>query len=166
MKGRTQVTLPPDIESYLTKDEKVIKTGKSREWEIYITNKRLIFRKGGIFGKEIVEASYRHISSIEYKRQTPWGDIIGGVVLIILGFFVDDILGLFIPIPRYTRLNYELLLIVLFVILGIISIVYGLVKIHAKYTIHVVGRQPLTVSGRGMEEIIRIIREYREKVQL
>ena len=53
----------------MTKDEKVIKTGMSREWEIYITNKRVIFRKGGIFGKEIVEASYRHISSIEYKKQ-------------------------------------------------------------------------------------------------
>lgn len=160
------MTLPSDIASYLSKDEKMIKVGKIREGGIYVTNKRIILKKGGIFGKEIVEASYRHISSIEYKRQTPWGDIIGGVALIILGFFMDDIFGLFIPLSRYTRPTIELLLIILFVILGVISIAYGLVKVDAKYTIHVVGRQPLPISGRRMEEIIRIIREYREKVQL
>lgn len=70
------MSIPSDIASFHQVLNKVMKIGKSRNWEIYVTNKRVIFRKeigGGVFGKEIVEAPYRHISSIEYKKESPWG---------------------------------------------------------------------------------------------
>lgn len=82
------MSIPFDIESYLTPDEKIVKIGKSRKWKIYITDKRVIFRKGGMFGKEIVEASYRHISSIEHKKKSPWGYIIVGLFFIVFGLFL------------------------------------------------------------------------------
>jgi len=36
--------------------------------------------------------------------------------------------------------------------------------IRPSFKIHVVGRNPLTITGE-LEEIIRIVREYREKVE-
>lgn len=83
---------PPDIASYLTSDEEIMKIGKSREWEIYVTNKRVFLKKGGMFKKEIVEASYRHMSSIEYVKEMSWGNIITGIVLIIFGVIVHFVL--------------------------------------------------------------------------
>lgn len=85
------LSIPSDIKSYLTLDEKMMKIEKSREWEIYVTDKRVLFRKGGILGKKIVEASYRHISSIEYKKESPWGYIITGLAIIVLAFVLNEV---------------------------------------------------------------------------
>ena len=166
------MSVPSDIESYLTPDEKMVKIGKSRKWEIFITDKRVIFRKGGMFGKEIVEASYRHISSIEYKKHTPWEDIIAGIVAIVLAFFVDDIgsliISLFLARSRVESLNLGLVWLVFtifFLTVGIASSVYGVLRSGARYLIHVVGRKPIPLYGKGLEDIIKIIRQYREKVE-
>ena len=168
------MTLPSDIESYLTKDEKVIKTGKSREWkEIYVTNKRVILRRGGIFGKEIMEASYRHISSIEFKKPSPLGYIIAGTSFSIFGIWLTiwAILerGHVSPLFKDILSDFFTIGIGLGLVstgFGIIIIVIGFIVTSApQFTIHVVGRKPLIISGK-LQEIIRIIREYREKVEL
>lgn len=159
------MSVPSDIESYLTPDEKMVKIGRSRRLEIYITDKRVILKKGGIFGKEIIEASYRHISSIEYKKHTAWDDIIGGAVMIALAFFVDDIINVVYPLSRSQRPIVEQIFTILFVVLGLISIVVGVLMSSARYTIHVVGRKPIPLSVKGLEDAIKIIRQYREKVE-
>jgi len=165
------LSIPSDIESYLTPDEKMMKIGKSREWEIYVTNKRVIFKKGGIFGKEIVEASYRHISSIEYKKQSPLGNIVAGLVLIVFGF-VSGYYAL-LEAKKYSPILYEELntLYAILAFLGFILAFFGIILIVAilflspNFKIHIVGRKPLTISGKELEEIIKIIRQYREKVE-
>lgn len=149
---------PSDVLSYLTSDEKLIRTEKTDEWEIFVTDKRVMFKKGGIFGKELVEASYKHISSIELKKTSPLSLIVTGIALIIIGLI------------QYTFLNelqfvgtVSFWLLIVFIILGIVSIVASFF-LKPQFKIHVVGREPLTVSGK-LEEIIKIIRQYREKVQ-
>ena len=149
---------PSDVLSYLTNDENLLQTERSDEWEIYVTDKRVIFKKGGIFGKELVEASYRHISSIEYKKGSPLSLIITGIVVIALGLFQYylwqgiEFIG-----------TVSLALLIVFTLLGVISIVASFF-IKPKFKIHVVGREPLTLSGK-LEGIIKIIRQYREKVE-
>jgi len=150
--------VPSDVSSYLTADEDILKTEKSEEWEIYVTNKRVLFKKGGIFGKELVEASYRHISSIEYKKASPLSFIIAGICLVLFGFIQYTFLSknrFFEPISFWIQ--------IVFILLGIVAIVASLF-IKPTFKIHVVGREPLTVSGK-LEEIIKIIRQYKEKVE-
>ncbi len=140
--------VPSDVESYLTPEEKMIKIGRSRKWEIYLTEKRVIFRKAGFLGKEIIEASYRHISSIEYKKHTPWGDIIGGAFLVVFAFFVDDVFKLLlspVSVDVARGVSYEIALVsqivtILCIVLGIVSLAVGLLRIRGGYTIHIVGR--------------------------
>jgi len=143
------LSVPLDVASYLTPDENVLKTGRSGEWDVYVTNKRIILRKGVMLGKEIVEASYRHISSIEYKKESPLGYIIAGIILIALAFF----LGIKIHSWLY--------------IVGLIGVIIIIASFLIKpvFKIHIVGRKPITLSGRLEEELIKIIREYREKVE-
>lgn len=165
--------VPSDIESYLTPEEKMIKIGGSRKWEIYLTDKRVIFRKAGMFGKEIIDVSYRYISSIEYKKQIPWVGIIGGAFLVVFAFFVDDMLGLLLSplsVPGVRDVSHQIAVVsqivtILFILLGIVSVAVGLLTTRGEYKIHIVGRPPLPISGEGLEDIIRIIRQYREKVE-
>lgn len=149
---------PSDVMSYLTSDENLLKNEKSAEWEVYVTDKRVIFKKGGILGKELVEASYRHISSIEYKKGSPFSLILTGIIFIVLGVIQYNFLhGMeFIG-------TISLALLIIFILLGILSIVASFF-IKPTYKIHVVGREPLSISGK-FEGIIKIIRQYREKVE-
>jgi len=153
------LSIPSDIQSYLTPEEKMIKIGKSKEWAVYVTDKRVLFKKEGVFGKEIVEASYRHISSIEYKKRSPWEYIISGILFIVLPFVLPHIApALYEDFP-----TLELPIYVVLILIGIIFIIMSFF-IRPSFKIHIVGRNPLTMSGE-LEEIIRIIRQYRERVE-
>ena len=150
------MSIPSDIKSYLASDEAILKTGRNGQWEIYITDRRVIFRRGG-WGKRIVEASYRYISSIEYERESRLGYIVCGVVVLVLAG------GLWYLFHGVLRSTFWLLdLIVLLV--GVAGLALFLGSPQSMFKIHVVGREPLTVSGE-LEEIIKIIRQYRERVQ-
>lgn len=180
MKGDPCLTLPPDIVSYLTKDEQVLKIAEDVQWgtktetlgfkelklgkgEIYVTNQRVIFKKGGGFleRKEIVEVSYRHISSMEMTQESRLGYVTGGIILLVSAFFiwwfVSDIIKMHGILQSLTGL--------LCLILGVIGIALFFVTTPKHFTIHIVGRKPMVISGE-LEEIIKIIREYREKVLL
>jgi len=153
------LSVPSEIESYLTPEEKIMKTGKSKEWEIYVTNKRVLFKKGGVLGKEIVEASYRHISSIEYKKASQLEYIISGILLIVFPFVLPYIApAIYEDFPTVGLLIYAVCILI-----GVIVIIMSFF-IRPSFKIHVVGRNPLTITGE-LEEIIRIVREYREKVE-
>ena len=154
---------PSDVLSYLTADENLLETEKSDEWEIYVTDKRVIFKKGGIFGKELVEASYRHISSIKYKKGSPLSLIITGIVIIALGLIQYNFLHGINVMGTNVIGTMSLAFLIIFTLLGVISIVVSFF-IKPTFKIHVVGREPLTISGK-FEGIIKIIRQYREKVE-
>jgi len=127
-----------------------------------------------MFGKEIVEASYRHISSIEHKKKSPWGYIIAGLFCIVFGlvlvlYYLPRINTLLYSTFFYYRtfnlVNFIVAVLgFLLVIIGIIAIVYSLF-LTPEFKIHVVGRNPLKISGKELEDIIKIIRQYREKVE-
>lgn len=157
------MSIPSDIKSYLTSDETLLKTGRNGEWEIYITDRRVIFKKNG-WGKKIIEASYRYISSIEYEKESRLGYIIGGVMLLIFAFGVWYLFPSLFPILySMTRKIFSWLFDLIVLLLGLVGLALFFVNPQGKFKIHVVGREPLTVSGR-LEEIIKIIRQYREKV--
>jgi hypothetical protein len=147
--------VPSDIKSYLAKNERIVKTEKSAEWEIYVTKKRAIFKKQGILGKEIVEASYHHISSIEYKKKSRIAYIILGIVVLTVlsleGILVQD--------------QFISLLFFLMGLLFVISIVLLAYLEKPKYTIHILGRKPIEVSAK-LEGIIKTIREYQASARV
>ena len=127
--------------------------------EIYVTNRRVIFRRGGGFleDKQIVEASYHHISSIEFSKYSRSGYILGGIIVLGFTFFVWWI-GNIVKMPLW-------LTNILCLILGFLGVLLFFVTPSKFFKIHIVGREPIMISGE-LEEIIKIIREYREKVHL
>jgi hypothetical protein len=161
-------SIPSDIASYLTPDEKVIIVGNPQR-EVYVTNKRLILKKKGIFGgKEIVDASYRYISSIEYEKEIPLRYIAAGVFVIVFGLLLNYFRPL---IAQGWYLEGDILSNILYIIStglgigGIILIILGVFLSLGPpvFTLHVVGREPIEIRGKGLEELIRVIRQYREE---
>ena len=144
--------VPTDILSYLASDEKLVQTERIKDWKIYLTNKRIILKKGGIFRKELIEASYRHISSIEYKKHRPIKWIIIGIVCIASAFFVTYQLNRLPPITVWIP--------VILAIAGFALIIAAFLR-PAKFRIHIIGRKPIILSG-NLEAILKIVREYRE----
>ena len=160
------LSIPSDIASYLTPDEKIMMMGKNGG-HIYATNKRLIFKNEGILGgKEIVEASYRHISSIEYGKKSSLGYVIAGICVVVLTL-----------VFRYSFANFSLIFLVswdwlnilaiLLILLGVILIVIGVALSFRPpvFTIHIVGREPIMLKGKKLEGLIKIIRQYREEIE-
>ena len=155
------INIPADIQSYLTTDEKVLKKSKSSNWEIFVTDKRVLFKKGNFFGKEIVEASYKHISSIEFKKDNPLKLLIIGIFLLVANFvqlfyFSNN----FQNISNLAILSTALLIILF--LMGIVAIASSFF-VTPQFKIYVIGRKPLTLEGK-LEPIIKIIRQYKEKV--
>ena len=83
------MSVPSDIASYPTEEEKILKTGHAEGKQVFLTNKRIIFKtKDFLGGKEIVEASYRHISSIEYEKKISLGYVVAGIIVIVVGLLI------------------------------------------------------------------------------
>ena len=163
------MSIPSDIASYLTPDEKIVMIGRNGG-HIYATNKRLIFKTEWILGgKEIVEVSYRHISSIEYEKKISLRYIVAGICIIVLGLLVNyfrpqstDNLYLFGMILS----NWLNILSIVLGICGAILIIIGvLLSLRPPiFTIHIVGRKPIELRGKRLEELFRIVRQYREEI--
>jgi hypothetical protein len=160
-------SIPVDIASYLIPDEKIIVVGNG-EKEVYVTNKRLILRKRGIFGeKRIVDASYRYISSIEYEKEISLRDIVGGISLIILGLLLNYFRPL---ITQGWFWEGDVLSNVLYIIslgLGIGGVILILMGVFLSigppvFTLYIVGREPIELRGRKLEDLFRIVRQYWE----
>jgi hypothetical protein len=153
--GVVQKGVPSDLLPYLTSDEELVQTERTKKWRIYLTNKRFILKKGGIFRKELVEAAYRHISSIEYKKHRSIKLIVLGIICIALGFVLTYLFSFWHVVFWLSWLS------IILAIVGVVIIVAGFLR-PAKFRIHVVGRNPISLSG-DLDEILKIIREYREK---
>jgi hypothetical protein len=159
--------IPSDIASYLTPEEKVVIV-ENAEKEVYVTNKRVILKKKGIFGeKKIVDASFRHISSIEYEKEISLRDIAAGIGLITLGLLV------YYFRPMITQGWYwegDVLSNVLYIISiglgigGVILIAMGVLLSLGPpvFTLHIVGREPIELRGRRFEVLFKAVRQYRE----
>jgi len=157
----TSIPTPDYIVAYLNRNEKILKTGKSNEWNIFVTDNRVLFYRGMLGGKEIVEASYNHISSIEYRKSSSIGLIIAGIFCFIVGYLLYSFVDRISPILSGTNTVFG----GLFVFLGICSFI-AILLLRPSYTIHVVGRLPLTLTGRNLEPIMLIVRQYKQKVEV
>lgn len=141
----------------MTTDETIEHSGKIQDGDLYITNKRVILRRGLI----ITEASYRHISSIEYEKPGISGYLLAGIcivaVAIILYVFDTRLISMMLP-------NNIFMAIIGF---GILLIIVGfLIKSSPSYKLYIVGREPIILKGHNLEDIIKVIRQYREHVDV
>jgi hypothetical protein len=163
------LSIPSDIASYLTPDEKIVIIGSGAQGEIYATNKRLILKREGILGRKgIVEVSYRHISSIEYEKKISIGLIVAGICVVILALLME----LFRPMILRSSILLLMLpstwtnVVILVGIIGAILIIGGVAQSaqDPTFTMYVVGRSPVSLRGKNLEGFIKVVREYREEI--
>jgi len=162
-------TIPSDIESYLTPNELIVKIGRSRKWEIYLTDKRAIFKPAheGGDGTEIVATSYHRISSVEYKKKNPSRYIAFGTVFvgfaIVLPILLNEIFPfIFTHYPTVATI-FSILITISIALIGIILVGVSLFA-KPNLTVHVQGKKLLTVSGE-LEEIVETIHNYRKRAK-
>jgi len=154
------MSVPSEIASYFTPEETLLKNWSSKGWNIYATQFRVFLYKKGIFSKQVIEASYEHISSIEFQRKRPLGGLFCAITSFFGGFifiyFDFEIRG-YLP-PFYFPLFLYLSLI--FWIVGILSVVCFIFVAEEGFTFHIVGRSPITLP-KELTEMVRFIREKR-----
>jgi len=149
------LSIPSDVASYLAPDERVLEKWRGGGWDVFATNNRIILRKG-IVGKQIVEASYAHISSIEYKSLWNVGQALVGAILIFA--------GLFLPEEYIIRMGLDGLVSFL---IQAGSLIVGLVLVLLSHTsgikLYVIGREPISLPT-NLEPMIKWIRQYRQPI--
>ncbi|MCK4243812.1 hypothetical protein KAX03_03000, partial [Candidatus Bathyarchaeota archaeon] len=150
--------------SYLIANEKVLQSWKRGSWNIFATNYRIILKKKSFFSKEIVEASYNYISSIEEKISS---DVLGGIIFLIIGLTLLY-LHLYPPIVfgLYNAMNDPLVSTV-FLSTGLLFIGIGSLFLFERkriFKFHIVGRDPIILPGK-LEPMIRWVREYKQSSQ-
>jgi len=122
----------------------VLRKWTSSEWDVFATNNRIILRKG-VIGKQIVEASYAHISSIEYKSFWSARQITVGLILVFI--------GILFPLEFMIRAG-----------LFIVGLILVLLSHRSGIKLHVVGRpDPISLSA-DLEPMIKWIRQYKQQI--
>ena len=148
------MSTPSDVASYLAPEEKVLEKWRGGEWDVFATNNRIILRKG-IIGKQIVEASYAHISSIEYKSLWNVGQALIGAVLIFA--------GLLLPEEFIVRIGLVLGPVSFLIRAG--SFIAGLVLVLLSHKsgikLYVIGRPDAISLPTNLEPMIKWIRQYK-----
>ncbi len=105
--------------------------------------------------------AYRHISSIEYEKPGVSGYLVGGISLLV------SALILYISNIQFIRMTLPNEIYILLTVLGIILIILEIViKPPPKYQLFIVGREPLLLQGKNLEDIVKVIRQYREHVDI
>lgn len=93
--GESVLSVPSKLAPYLVKGENILKEWVIRGQRIYATQYRVFFVVGGFLSKKIVEASYGHISSIEFTRERRLGRLIWAILLFILSYVSFQFVELF-----------------------------------------------------------------------
>jgi len=151
------LSIPSDIASYLAPDERVLEKWRGGEWDVFATNNRIILRKG-IIGKQIVEASYAHISSIEYKSLWTLRQVLIGLILILAGPFL--------PEEFIIRMGLAPGLVSFLIRAGlfIVGLILVLLSHRSGIKLHVVGRPDPISLPTNLEPMIKWIRQYKQPI--
>jgi len=152
------LSIPSDIASYLAPDERVLEKWRGGEWDVFATNNRIILRKG-IIGKQIVEAFYAHISSVEYKSLWNVRQALVGLILIFAGLFLPE--EFIIPIA--------LVGLVSFLIRAgsfIVGLVLALLSHTSEIKLYVIGRPDPISLPTNLEPMIKWIRQYKQPISI
>lgn len=86
--------IPKDITGYLTSGEKIEKVFKLKNCQVFASNKRL-YRKEG---RNVKDAAYEHISSLDFRPKRHFWLIAVGIFLMFLAFRSGFVLFFFIAI--------------------------------------------------------------------
>lgn len=155
------MSIPSEIASYLIPNETILKEWSTRDWNIYATQQRIFLIKRGFLSKQVVEASYAHISSIKFMSERRFGRLVVAILLFILSF-VSFRLDLLIPpeLISEVTLNIGIILGGSFILLGGGLLIWFVIGVDEFFTLYVVGREPITVS-KELSDMIRFVREKR-----
>lgn len=148
-----------NVDRYFIDNEAVLKEWASKEWDgIYGTQHRVFFVKEGILNKKFIEASYGHISSIEFSRIRPKVRLICSIICFVSALFIYIFFGHYLYAFRYFRglNNYILGGISFLVFFGIVFLIWFIIGIK-KFMIHVNGRKPIVVS-KELSDLIKYVR--------
>jgi len=129
--------VPREIAEYLIKDEVFERLYKLRDGTVYVTDKRLLIKQGGM----ISPFAYSHIKSIQCKKCRRYVMLFGSILLIIIAFGVMQILNLLWWDPRVSGP----------ILLGVLLCIAGLAPKE---------RIELEVTGRSSSLILSIMEEY------
>lgn len=140
------MSIPSEVTSYFTPDEIVLKQWRVKNLGIYATQYRIFLCKQGWLSKEVVEASYEHISSIELGKKRPLKRLASAVAAILLG-----VLLAFSP--------FFLVFSIILWITGVALLAWFIIGVQA-FTLHVVGRRAITIP-KDLGEVVRFVREKR-----
>jgi len=138
--------LPKDLQKYLYEDEVVEVQFKLKDCSVYATNHRLfIFRN-----KKIQDLRYGHVSSVEYELKKYYSLIVGGLILILFSFLMNNLLP---------KLMFSDLMMLLFFV-GVLLVIVGLIYKKERLLIHVVGLKPVEIEGsrKNLDSLMKIIR--------
>ena len=135
------------VDRYFIENEEILKEWASKKWDsIYGTQHRVFFIKEGMFNKKFVEASYDHITSIEFSRVRPKERLIGSIACYSLALFLYIFFGYsMFRIGYYGGPGPVVLGPIIFLIfLGSVLLVLFIIGIR-RFIIHINGRKPITV---------------------
>ena len=141
---------PEKLQKYLYEDEVLEAQFKLGDCSVYATNHRLfIFR-----GKEIQDLRYGHVSSVEYKSKKYYSLIVGGLILILFSFLMNNLL------PKLMLSDLMKLINMVLVFVGVLLVIVGLIYKKERLLIHVVGLKPVEIEGsrKNLDSLMKIIR--------
>jgi hypothetical protein len=139
--------IPKNIRNLLAEDETIERGFDLRDCKVFATDRRL-FR---VEGCSVRDFDYTHISSVEYTSKRYWGWVAFGIVLMIIGAVVGNLVDT-------AGVTITLLII------GFIISVVGAIAKSEWVEANVIGvPQPIKFQGprQELDSLLRIIREKR-----
>jgi len=151
------LSVPSEIASFFTPGEILLKRWSVKGWNIYATQYRIFLCKNSVFSKQVIEAAYNYISSVELSRKRPLSRLISAILLFVTGYF----LMMIDPTPRYyyTGPSISHYMAMILFLIGIAFLVWFIIGVQG-FTLHIVGRKPI-ITPKELTEMVRFIREKR-----
>ena len=130
--------IPKELQKYLYEDEVVEAQFELKDCSVYATNHRLFIFRG-----------YMHVSSVEYGLKKYYSLIVGGLILILFSFLMNNLLP---------KMPSDLMMLLVFV--GVLLVIVGLIYKKERLLIHVVGLKPVEIEGsrKNLDSLMKIIR--------
>jgi len=145
--------IPKELQKYLYEDEVVEAQFELKDCFVYATNHRLFIFRGYMHVSSveyrIQDLRYKHVSSVEYGLKKYYSLIVGGLILILFSFLMNNLLP---------KMPSDLMILLVFV--GVLLVIVGLIYKKERLLIHVVGLKPVEIEGsrKNLDSLMKIIR--------
>jgi len=149
------------VERFLHKKEELVHEFTDLDVPLYLTTKRIILLETGWLTYSFQDMSLKHLSSIDGIVRIKTDYIIAGILLFIVGGFVLPYIFPQLYTQSYFGQNFYWISLIL-MILGIISMVYGVFFGQKEVIFYADSGDRITVSVKNRETIEKIIKTVRE----